>query len=301
MTKRQQLILVILIIALLGVTALLAVTLLQGEKTAQESPTLAALPTAVSQPPPAALPTWTPVAFRTAPAVEPTWTLRPTRTPPNTNTPKPPATATPLPTITRTFAPTFTPQPTITPTVSPTATQTAPSELVNPGFEGVSADVIPGWSWWAEDNFTPGGPYNPDTSFDTPLFKPADDPVRRINGPTLQIDATQHLKFKVHVFQTVPVSPTMRVGFEVTAGAYSGSGVVQLAAGIDPAGGSDCSKARWSDIVSLNQDTGAQRLVAPRVTAGPDGRVTVCLYAEPLYAAVSNAAFFDDAALTLGP
>jgi len=294
MTKGQQVILVILIIALFGVTALLVVTLLQGEKTAQESPTLAALPPPVSQP------TWTPVAFRTAPPLEPTWTLQPTRTPPDTNTPGPTRTATPLPTITRTFAPTFTPQPTLTPTVSG-LTQTVTPELINPGFKDVSADYIPGWSWWAEDNFSPGGPYNPDTSFDTPLFKLADDPVRVINGPTLQIDATQHLKFKVHVFQTVPVSPTARVRFEVTAGAFSGSGVIQLAAGIDPDGGPDCANARWSDVVLLNQGAGAQRLVAPRATAGPRGQVTVCLYAEPVYAAISNAAFFDDAELILGP
>ena len=39
----------------------------------------------------------------------------------------------------------------------------------------------------------------------------------------------------------------------------------------------------------------------PAVVAGASGRVTVCLYAEPLYAAVSNAAFFDDAVLTVGP
>lgn len=295
MSTGQQAVLIILILLLLGVTAFLAVTLVQ-QQAATPVPTAAAVVPAGPS-----FPTWTPVAFRTAPPVEPTWTRRPTRTPPPTNTPKPTSTATPLPTVTRTFAPTFTPRPTVTPTVTPTSTQPITPELVNPGFQGVSADVIPGWDWWAEDNFEPGGPYNPDTSYDTPLFKLADDPVRVINGPTLQIDAQQHLKFKVHIFQTVSVTPTATVGFGVSASVYTDSGVVKVAAGIDPDGGPDCTNADWGEILSLHQDQGVVRLAAPTVTAGANGRVTVCLYAEPLYAAVSNAAFFDDAELIVTP
>ena len=39
-----------------------------------------------------------------------------------------------------------------------------------------------------------GGPYNPDTTFETSLMKQADDPVRFISGSTLKIDAVQHLE-----------------------------------------------------------------------------------------------------------
>jgi hypothetical protein len=178
---------------------------------------------------------------------------------------------------------------------------TVTTGLENPGFEGVSSDFVPGWSWWAEDNFTPGGDYNPDSSYETPLFKQADDPVRVINGPTLQIDAVQHLKFKVHVFQTVPVSPTYAVDFQVLGSAFSDSGMVQMAAGIDPGGGAGCANALWGELLYLDQSQLVQPIVAPRVTAGNAGKVTVCLYAEPIYPAISNAAFFDEADLTVKP
>ena len=173
--------------------------------------------------------------------------------------------------------------------------------LQNPGFEGVRADTIPGWDWWAEDNFAPEGNYNPDTSFDTPLFKPADDRLRIINGQTLQIDAMQHLKFRVHIFQTVPVSPTANVGFQVLASAFSGSGAIQAAVGIDSLGGPDCSNARWSETVFLDQGQGVRPIVAPQIVAGDTGQVTLCIYAEPQFAAVSNAVFFDDAELVVNP
>jgi hypothetical protein len=171
--------------------------------------------------------------------------------------------------------------------------------LQNPGFEDVSDDGIPGWSWWAEDNFEPAGEYDPDSSFDTPLFKQADDPLRRISGPTLQVDAVQYLKFKVHIFQTVVVSPTTRVDFRVSAGAFAELGVIWISAGLDPDGGPDCADANWSEPVALDQAQGVRTIAAPRVKAGKDGQVTVCLSAETLYSAVSNAAFFDDAELIL--
>jgi hypothetical protein len=290
-TRGQQIVLSILIVMLLGVTALLAFTLINTKEAASPVPTLAILPTAT-----AARPLDTPTTI----SVPPTWTPLPTPTLYSSDTPRPTHTPKPPPTASPTFAPTWTLQPTevVTPTPpGPTVTL----GLQNPGFEGVRNNTIPGWSWWAEDNFAPGGDYNPDTSFETPLLKQADDPARFINGATLQIDAVQHLKFRVHVFQTVPVSPTARVDFQVWAGAFSGTGVIRLAAGVDPDGGPDCSKAQWSDIVSLNQEQDAQLIAAPQVVAGRAGRVTVCLYAEPLYAAISNAAFFDDAELIVNP
>lgn len=292
MTRGQQLILIVLVLMVLGVTALLAITLINSDE--DTSPTAPQAVTTATT-----VPTMRPlVGTATAITVPPTWTPLPTRTAPATNTPGPTHTATAPPTITPTFMPTFTPKPTevVTPSeASPTATLA----LQNPGFEGIADDIIPGWSWWAEDNFTAGGDYDPNTSFDTPLFKQADDPVRLINGPTLQIDATQHVKFNVYVYQTVPVSPTTKVGFQVMAGAFSDTGAIQLAAGIVPGGSEDCNNARWSDLLLLDQRGGVQPIVAPEVTAGSSGQVTLCIYAEPLYAAVSNAAFFDDAELTL--
>lgn len=295
MTKGQQVVLAIIIVLLLGVMGLLAVQLIDMNRAASPIPTLAASPTAV-----ATATATRPVDTPTPTIALPTWTSGPTRTPYPTSTSRPTHTATSLPTASATFAPTFTPRPTVVVTPSlpgPTGTL----GLQNPGFEDIWVNDIPGWSWWAEDNFTPGGEYDPDTSFETPLFKQADDSRRLINGPTLQIDAIQHLKFKAHVFQTVPVSPTVTVGFQALAGAYSDTGVIQVAAGIDPDGGSDCSDARWGASVSLDQEQGVQTIVAPQVVAGRDGQVTVCLSAEPQYAAVSNAVFFDDAELIVNP
>lgn len=292
MTKGQQVILVVILLLLLAVTGLLAVTLLSTKDTASPAPTLAILSTAP--------PTQPPSNMTTADAVLPTWTLAPTRTPPGTNTPRPTSTSTPLPTITRTFAPTFTPRPTAVVTATPPG-PTPTLGLINPGFEGVGGNVVPGWNWWAEDNFTPGGAYDPDSSYETPLFKQADDPVRFIRGPTLQIDAVQHLKFRVHVYQTVPVSPTSTVRFQVLAGAFSDTGALQIAAGIDPNGGDNCQRARWGDYSYLDQRGGVQTVVAPQVVAGSAGRVTVCIFAEPFYPAISNAAFFDEAELIVNP
>jgi hypothetical protein len=289
MTKGQQIILAIVIVMLFGVTGLLAITLINSNQAASPAGPLANLPTAT-----AARLIDTPTPF----TVPPTWTPAPTRTSPATNTPRPTHTATAPPTVSPTFAPTFTPRP----TKVVTGTPPGPPDVLglqNPGFEDVGGGTIPGWSWWAEDNFTPGEAYNPDTSFDTPLFKQADDPVRFIDGPTLQIDAEEHLKFKVHVFQTVTVSPTASVRFQVSGGAYSDIGIVQMAAGIDPDGGPDCTNAQWSDVVAVDQEQGVRSIAAPQVVAGRSGQVTVCLYAEPLYAAISNAAFFDNAEMTV--
>jgi hypothetical protein len=288
MTRGQQIVLLVILLLLIGVTGLLAVTLIRERNATSAAPTPAAVFTIAPTRPP--LDTSTPVT------VPPTWTALPTRTPRDTDTPGPAPTATSPPTITPTFAPTFTPQPTLTASPLPLT-----PTLSNPGFEGVRNNSIPGWSWWAADNFTPGGDYNPDSSFDTPLFKQADDPLRFINGPTLQVDAVQHLKFRVHIYQTVTVSPTARIGFQVMAGAFSDTGLVQMAAGIDPNGGPDCAAAKWSDQVLLDQKQTAQPIVAPQVVAGSDGQVTVCISAEPFFAAVSNAAFFDQAELTVNP
>jgi hypothetical protein len=178
---------------------------------------------------------------------------------------------------------------------------TTTASLENPGFEDITFEEIPGWEWWARDNFEPGGDYDPDTSYELPFIKQADDPRRMISGPTLQIDAEEHLKFYTHVFQTVAISPTTRVGFQVSAGAYADAGAIKVAAGIDPNGGPDCVNAQWGEIAFQNQEQAVRTLTSPIVTAGPDGQVTVCLYAEPLYAGVSNAAFFDDAELLINP
>jgi len=173
--------------------------------------------------------------------------------------------------------------------------------LRNPGFGGIQPNDIPGWSWWAMDNYSSDTPYDPGTSLDTPFFGPSSDPTRQISESTLQIVATAFVKFRVHIFQTTSAYPRVTTRFQALAKAYSNQGGIMVAAGIDPNGGSDCSQARWGDILSIDQSNDTVRLVAPDVVAGPAGRVTVCLYAETIYPAHNNAAFFDDAELIANP
>jgi hypothetical protein len=204
-----------------------------------------------------------------------------------------PIVPTPLPPMITIPTPSATPTPSQTPTPAPTIV--VRPRLQNPGFEGIRDNIIPGWRWWAYDNYS--GVYDPDNSYDTPLFKQADDPTRFINGPTLQIDAAAFLRFKVHVFQVTSIPTNTRVRFQVSAGAYADNEGINLAAGIDPNGGPNCNNARWGEVSATSQADGVVRLLSPDVTVGFSGQATVCLLAEPLSPAVNNAAFFDDAQL----
>jgi serine/threonine protein kinase len=209
------------------------------------------------------------------------------------------------PTILPPVEPPPTPRRTATPTREPTPTPLGPNtvlRLQNPGFDGIlQENAIPGWQWWAEDNYGAGEEYDPGTSFDTPVFTQAEDPARMINGPTLQIEATAFVNLRVHVFQTVSAPPSATVRFQVSAKAFSNAGGIRLAAGIDPDGGPDCSQARWGDELTIDQSWGAVQLFAPDMAVGPTGRATVCLRAENVNPGRSNAAYFDNAALIANP
>lgn len=207
------------------------------------------------------------------------------------------------PTVLRTAEAPPTPITTPTPTQTATPTLLAPNTMLplqNPRFERVQENVIPGWRWWAADNY-PDEEYDPQESFDTPFFSQTSDPARVINGATLQIEATAFVNCRVHVFQIVSVLPSVTVRFQAAAKAFSNVGGIKLAAGIDPDGGPDCSQARWGDELTIDQSSGTVQLVAPIVVVGRDGQVTVCLRAENILPARSNAAYFDDAALIANP
>ena len=291
MTRGQQLVLVVMVILLFGVIAVLAYTLINTDDAASTVPTLAAMPGTGNQSASVGE-----VSITSAP---PTWTPEPTRTSVPSDTPRPTNTAAPPPTITPTFLPTFTPQPTEAITATPTVVP-ATATLENPGFAGIGWDDIPGWSWWAADNY-PDDEYDSQTSFDTPFFSRTDDPARVISGSTLQMEATAFVNFRVHLFQTVSAPPTVTVRFQASAKAYSNSGGIRMAAGIDPDGGLDCTQARWGDSLTIDQSSGTVHLIAPDSVVGPDGQVTVCLCAENVNPGRSNAAFFDTARLIANP
>lgn len=220
------------------------------------------------------------------PALPPTWT--------------PTASPTPRPTVTR--FPTPTPGPTRTtapiPTGTPTPTPTPVAvHLENADFNDILPDRVPGWEVAAEVNWEAGMPFNPDSSFARPWFKSADDPVRFINGSTLQIETSEWVKFRVTLYQTVEVAPGSRVQFEIKARGYSSGASIQVRASIDPQGRAACEGGAWGEIERLDQSMGVTTLRSPQAVVGSGGRVTVCFAAEPQYAVVKNAAFFDDAVL----
>jgi len=202
-----------------------------------------------------------------------------------------------LPTVKVTLAPARTPTPAATPSLPGPNTAV---RLQNPSFERVHDNLIPGWLWWAEDNFI-DKKCSFDPCFDTPSFSQTNDLARVIDGPTLQVEATAFVGLKVYILQTASVSPTVPVRFQASAKAYSDLGGVRLAVGIEPNGGPDCSQARWGDTLLVDQSHGTVRLVTPTVVVGQAGRVTVCLCAESVYPARSNAAFFDNAILIANP
>lgn len=219
----------------------------------------------------------------------PTWTPTLSPTPAPTPTPRP--TATPPPT-----APTPTPFPTFTPTPVP------PPTLVNAGFDQISPFEIPGWVVDAVVNWRSGEPYDPNNSYAHPKFKYADDPVRFINGSTLQIESTdQYAKFQVTIYQTVTVPSGTLIQFEVKAKGYSDEGGIIVRAGMDPRGRKGCDGAQWGETRVINQNDDLVVLRSPRMRVGTEGAVTVCIYARPEWAVPHKAAFFDDAQLLTFP
>lgn len=272
MTRVQKLILgifAVLDLVVLGVIGFIIWRSTQQPTLVVTPLTLPVVVAEVGAPP---IPTWTPTPISTA---TPTLPPQPTRTPLPTRTPFPTPTETPTPT----------PQ---------------PVELVNGEFDLIMPNRIPGWEWDAFVNYIPGGDYDPHNSFAEPMFTAADDPARRINGSTLKIETIRWLKFRAWVYQTVTATTGSTVYLQVKANAYSSIDKIRMRAGVDPQGNAGCSNARWGEVL-INQDNGIVTITSPRVVVGPNGRITACLYAEPLYPDVNNAAFFDQAVLVVVP
>lgn len=244
------------------------------------------------------------------PVAEATATRLPTNTPPPTWTPT--STPSPQPTLTsrptRTSVPTRTPLPTFTAAPTPTPTPSGPL-LENANFDDIlPPSEVPGWDVEAMVNWHAGDDFNPDSSYGAPEFKPADDARRVIRGSTLQIQTHQWVKFDVTLYQTATVPAGSQVQFQIYAGGFSGDeggnrvGGIEVQAGIDPNGGVACREGQWGQVVLVDQRQDVATLIqSPQVVAGPAGEVTVCFSAEPQYAVIHNAAFFDIAELKVEP
>ncbi len=274
MSRNQKLFLAFLALVDVVVIAILMGTVVRGMQQ-QEPLQVLELPTLVVRATSVAIPTWTPTPLSTP---------VPTLLPRLTRTPRPPR-------------PTYTPFPTSTPTPAPTP---GPVALINPDFDMLMPNRIPGWQWDAFVNYRPGDNYDAHSSYAEPLFAASDDPVRNINGSTLKIETIRWVKFQAWVRQTVSVTAGSTVYFQVKANAYSSIEKLRLGAGVDINGVDDCSRAKWGEV-TINQDDGIVTITSPRVVVGQNGRVTVCIFAEPNYPDVNNAAFFDQAVLVAAP
>ena len=210
-----------------------------------------------------------------------------------------------------------------TATTTPTPTQLPPTEVpLNGGeFDFIMPNRIPGWTWDAYVNYRPDSEYDSENSYAEPMFFPADDPQRQINGSTLKIETIRWLKFRTWVHQTVTVTAGSRATFQIKAKAYSSLDSLIVKAGVDPTGAGHCYDARWGQEMRINQDHGTVVLSSPSVIvpAYPDptteaedekdrepgeaalGRVTLCFFAEPSWPHINNAAFFDEAELVIAP
>jgi len=270
LSRNQKLILAVMAILDVLVVGALVTVIIRSVQQPSVLVTLAPTPTPTLTR--RSIPTWTPTVTSTPP---PTLPSEPTRTPPPTRTPRPTHTPTPLPTP-------------------------GPVELENPEFDGLSFNNIPGWKWDAFVNYRAGAEYDPQNSYADPTFTLADDPLRRINGSTLKIETIRWLKFRAFVYQQVTVTTGSTAYFRVKANAFSSIDQLILRAGIDPNGGDGCEGARWGEAI-IDQDDGIVTITSPRVIVGETGRVTVCLFAEPRYPDVNNAAFFDQAELIVAP
>ncbi|MBN1872912.1 MAG: hypothetical protein JXA33_01675 [Anaerolineae bacterium] len=268
LSRRQKTVLIIMAIAdiiVVGAMAGVIITSLQALNQPLPTPTVTPLATMNVGP------TWTPTITTTP---RPTIPPRATKTPPQTPTPYPTPTYTPIP-------PTPTPGPIV---------------IINPDFDLLMPNRIPGWSWDAFVNYQQGdADYSPENSYAEPLFTAADDPVRQIHGTTLKIETIRWLKFRAWVHQTVSVTAGSTIYFEAKANAYSSLDRVKFQVGIDPTGAENCYDAQWGSEQAIRQEDGIITLKSPRVVVGEEGKVTICLFAEPTYAHVNNAAFFDQA------
>lgn len=278
------------------------------------------------------------VVFTTMRTPASTLPVSPTATPVPTREVKAKWTVTPSPTLratippqpSRTATPTMTPFPTITPSpVPPTATPTPvpPIVLNNGGFDMLMPNRIPGWTWDAYVNYKQGDATNSESSYAEPFFMAADDPGRQIEGSTLKIETIRWLKYRAWVHQTITITAGIDVFFQVQTNAFSSLDRVIVKAGIDPTGAGNCYDALWGVEQRINQDDGIMTLTSPVVRIAPAetdpvtptaeldhgeeeppateeykvqyGRVTVCIYAEPSYPHINNAAFFDEAEIVI--
>lgn len=275
MTRKQWLVVAALGLVNAGILCGMAALFLYSLR--QSPPPLPTAQATAVQSTATSIPTWTPTL---SPTPEPTRTPRPTGEPKETPTP----------------IPTFTPSPTPTPT---------PMEVLlqNPTFEGITENDVPGWRLGSFVNWVPGQEFDPGTCFAAPRFHQADDPGQRINGATLQIDTVNWVKLRAWVYQTVTVTAGSRVQFQARAFGfvYDTNGGYILKAGVDRHGREGCDAAQWGSEHIVNQHAGIITIASPKVIAGEEGRVTVCLFAETQYAQIYHAAFFDDAELIVTP
>lgn len=123
-------------------------------------------------------------------------------------------------------------------------------------------------------------------------------------GAAGMVSGQKWWKFRAGFYQSVDVPAGARVRFSVWVNGLCSDDnntpcPVLLRAGINPNGGTtwDSGNIQWVDVQISNQKKAL--LTTPEVTVGEKARVTVFTWGEPLSPVIYNAAYFDDASLTV--
>jgi len=183
--------------------------------------------------------------------------------------------------------------------------------LRDPSFEEARLGNWQWQRWWYEvivlrnDN-----PKQPDLnkSFFAPTIaasEPAwDQESGGIAGAAGEVANQQWTKFRGGFYQTVDVTPGACVRFSVWANEFcltddDQSCPVLLRAGIDSLGGTNWQSqhVQWAETTISNSIYVS--LTVPLAVVGPQGKVAVFTWGEPLYPAHYSSAFFDEASLVV--
>ena len=147
-----------------------------------------------------------------------------------------------------------------------------------------------------------------DKSFYAPNFLPSGLQWDQESGGTVgaagQVANQQWTKFRGGFYQTVDIAPGACVGFSVWANEFCRDDLGQsfpvlLRAGIDSLGGTNWQSpnVRWVETTISNSIYVS--LTVPLAVVGPQGKVTVFTWGEPLYPVLYSSAYFDEASLVV--
>jgi hypothetical protein len=169
--------------------------------------------------------------------------------------------------------------------------------------------TLGGWEWWSyntEVRIPDTKQPDLDLSFYSPSFQPSEFKWNHAEGGNQAgaVSGDKWRKFRGGYFQTAAVPAGARVRFSVWVNEFCQADdghkcPVILKAGIDPNGGGNWQSGDVQWVGTEITNNKYQQLTTNEVTVGASGKVTVFTWGEPKEPVIYNAAYFDDAVLTL--